>query len=409
MAAKRSRAPLTTVALIVLGAGLVFAFWPRPLAVDMGEVIRGPMEMTINEEGRTRAHDTYVVSTPVAGRLLRVDVEPGDAVTGGVSVVAHMLPAPPTVLDARTRQEALAAVSAAEAALRQSQGELNKAIADKEFAEKELSRVRRLRIGNSASEAELDRVIREAALASASLATAEATISIRQAELAGARARLIGFNDAGPGHASNDGPKGTISVEAPITGRVLRIIQQSETTLPAGAPILEIGNITNDLEVIVELLSTDAVKVSPRDPVRIVDWGGAEVLHGVVERVEPWGFTKYSALGVEEQRVNTIIRFTDTRPRDEGLGHGFRVEARIVVWSDPNALIVPSSALFREGPDWAVLVVEEGEARPRRVEIGHNNGLQAELRGGLKEGDRVVLYPSAEVRPGTKVARREVK
>ena len=170
---------------------------------------------------------------------------------------------------------------------------------------------------------------------------------------------------------------------------------------------MEIGNIESDLEVVVELLSTDAVQVSPGNRVLIEDWGGSEALGAVVERVDPWGFTKFSALGVEEQRVNVLVKFVDPRPRQFGLGHGFRVEARIVVWEDDDALTVPSSALFRDGADWAVFVVDEKSASLRKVEIGHNNGTQAQVLRGLKLGERVILYPSSVLSDGARVAQRD--
>lgn len=408
MARKRSRMVLTAGTVAVLGAALTFAFWPRPLMVDIGEVTVGPMVVTIDEEGRTRVHDAYVVSTPVAGRLLRVDVEPGDAVVRDESIIAEMLPASPAVLDVRTREQAHAGVAAAEAALRLARAELNRAIADKELADAELERTRRLEDNNTVSQAALDRAIREARAADAALDTAEAAISMRQAELANAQAQFIGFEDQELVAAMGDTSGEVIPIFSPTTGSVLRVIQQSETTLPAGAPIMEIGNIDNDLEVLVELLSTDAVQVSPGDRVVIEDWGRAEPLNGVVERVDPWGFTKFSALGVEEQRVNAVIRFLDPQPQQAGLGHGFRVEARIVVWKEDNALIVPSSALFRDGADWAVFTVVDGTAVLREVEIGRNNGTQAEVQEGLEEGDRVILYPSSGLSDGARVAQREL-
>ena len=409
MARKRSRSLLTIGALAILASALAFAFWPRPLPVDLGKVTRGSMVMTIDEEGRTRVHDTFIVSTPVAGRLLRVDVEPGDSVERGISVVAEMLPTHPSVLDSRTREQARAAEAAAEAALRLARADLNKAIPDKELADNELQRARRLQKANVASQADLDNAVREARAADASLEIAEAAISMKEAELANARAQLIGFNVEPLGNAVGVVPEEKIPIHAPISGHVLRVIQQSETTLPAGAPIVEIGNIQNDLEAVVELLSTDAVKVSAGDRVIIEDWGGLEPLNAVVERVDPWGFTKFSALGVEEQRVNAVIRFNDSRERQERLGHGFRVEVRIVVWEDDNALIVPSSALFRDGEHWAVFVVEGGAAGLRHLDLGRNNGIEAEVRGGLVEGERVILYPSSGLSEGSRVAQRMIQ
>jgi HlyD family secretion protein len=410
MARKRSRAVLTVAAVALLGAALAFAFWPRPMMVDFGEVAVGAMLDTIDEEGRTRVHDTYVVSTPLEGRLRRVDVEPGDAVTGGVSVVATMMPTNPAALDVRGREQAMAAVAAAEAALRAARAERNKALADDELARAELDRARKLLDRDTSTRAELERATRDARAAAATLDAATAVIAQREAELANARARLISLNDPDAASTSPGAAPGEeFAIRAPISGRVLRVLQQSETTLAAGTPILEIGDIDDDLEVVVELLSTDAVKVAPGHRVIIADWGGPEALEGVVERVDPWGFTKYSALGVEEQRVNAVIRFADARKRPAGLGHGFRVEARIVVWEDDDALIVPSGALFRDGPDWAVFVANDGKAARRRVEIGRDNGVQAEVKAGLKPGDLVILYPSSGIIDGATVARRTIQ
>ncbi|WP_394693646.1 efflux RND transporter periplasmic adaptor subunit [Hyphobacterium sp.] len=403
MIKKYSRTLLIGIAVIFLAAALVYAFWPRPIPVDIGVVVREPMIDSVTEEGRTRVHDAYVVSTPVAGRLRRVEVEPGDPVLRGEDIVAYMAPSNPAVLDVRTREQARANVSAAEAALRLAQAERNRAVADLELAEADLERQRFLRESEVASQAALDRAIREARSASAAMDTAEAAVSVRQAELANARAMLDGMEgDTG------DTPQliADIPIHAPASGRVLRLIQQSETTLPAGSPILEIGNVEHDLEVLVELLSTDAVQVVPGQRVLIEDWGGDQDIEGIVDRVDPWGFTKFSALGVEEQRVNTVIRFANPEDRPAGLGHGYRVVTRIVIWEDDDALVVPSSALYRDGEHWAVFAVRGGRARPVRVEIDRNNGLQAHILSGLEAGDRVVLYPSSAVTDGAAVTAR---
>lgn len=403
MIKKYSRTILVLMAAVLLVAVMAFAFWPRPVPVDIGEVVREPMLDTVTEEGRTRVHDAYVVSTPVSGRLRRVEVEPGDPVERGEDIVAYMAPSNPAVLDVRTRDQARANVSAAEAALRLAQAERNRAVADLELAESELERQRYLRENDVASEAALDRAVREARSASAALDSADAAVSVRQAELANARAMLDGISGD-----REDAPQliADIPIHAPASGRVLRLIQQSETTLPAGSPILEIGNVEHDLEILVELLSTDAVRVLPGQRVLIADWGGETDLDGVVERVDPWGFTKFSALGVEEQRVNSVIRFANPGERPQGLGHGYRVVVRIVIWENENALVVPSSALFRDGDDWAVFAVRSGRARRVRVEIDRNNGLQAHIVSGLEEGDRVVLYPSSAIFEGAAVVAR---
>ncbi len=406
MAKRHSRKIITLSVAAMIGAALTFAFWPRPMLVDMDEVRRGSMILTIDEEGRTRVHDAYVVSTPVAGRLLRVSVEPGDAVVAGESLIAEMLPANPSALDARDRAQARAEVVAAEAVLRLAGAEHARAIADQELAETELTRTRRLREVDTVSQSVLDYAIRESRATTAALHTAEATIAVREAELVNARARLIGIEDdrrTEPGAAT-----APIDIHAPTTGRVLRVIQKSASTLPAGAAILEIGDVASDLEVLVELLSSDAVQVAPGDRVMLTDWGGSETLNAVVDRIEPWGFTKVSALGVDEQRVNTILRFSDPPEARVRLGDGFRVEARIVVWEDAEALIAPSSALFRDARDWAVFVVADGRVRPRRVEIGRNNGVDAQVLGGLQPGETLVLYPASALTDGARVAPRDI-
>lgn len=412
MARKRSRSFLTVTAIVALGAALTFAFWPRPIWVDIGDVTLDTMRLTIDEEGRTRVRNAYVISTPVAGRLLRVEVDPGDPVEKNKTIIAQMRPSNPAVLDVRSREQARFAEAAANAALHLARAQLNRAIADQELANTNLTRIQILHQKGTVSQIELDRAVHESRATRSAVDTAKAAIEIRQAELENARAQLIGFEDQQrlATMAAPVEPTDEIPIRAPITGQVLRIMQQSETTLPVGAAIMEVGNINSDLEVLVELLSTDAVQVAAGDRVLIEKWGGSGTLDAVVTRVDPWGFTKFSALGVEEQRVNTIIRFDDdSKPAQMGLGHGFQVKTRIIVWEDNNALIVPSSALFREGQRWAVFLVEEGRAKLRQVDIGHNNGVQAQVINGLEPGDRVVLYPAAGLSNGMRVAQREVQ
>ncbi len=274
MARKRSRLWLTLGSGVLLATALAWAFWPRPVPVDLGETRRAAMAVTIDEEAKTRVRDAYVVSAPIAGRLQRVQVEPGDAVEGGVSVIAHMLPINPAALDIRTREQALAAVNSAEAALRSARADLNKAMADSDLAQSDLGRSETLRASGTVSQAALDRAEREARAAAAQQDMAEAAISMREADLANARARLIDFTDrTDPGSGPPVGQE-AIPLTAPITGRVLRVMQVSETTLEAGAPILEIGDISSDLEIVAELLSGDAVRVAEGDRVIIDDWGG---------------------------------------------------------------------------------------------------------------------------------------
>ncbi|CUH44677.1 efflux RND transporter periplasmic adaptor subunit [Ruegeria atlantica] len=406
MAHKKSRWVLSSVTLVILAVVLLAAFWPRAVAVDLAQVEVGDLIVTVDEEGRTRVHDSYVVATPVAGRLLRVGVEPGDPVVADQTVIARMSPTNPSMLDVRTREQARAAVTAAEAALRVSRADLNKAIADLALAEKDMERAESLMENGRISESALARAEREARVAQAVVDSAEAAISVRTAELTNARAQLIRFD--GPGIASALAAQSdeVIPLLAPATGRVLQVIQQNEITLPAGAPILEIGDIDGDLEVVAELLSSDAVQVSEGDRVIIDEWGGGKPIDGTVERIDPLGFTKFSALGVEEQRVNVVISMETPDLSIGRLGHGYRVEVRIVIQEDPDALIIPASAMFRTQQDWFVFLVEDGKISAQPIEVAATNGVQASVASGLNADDVIVLYPSTGLVAGTRVAKR---
>ncbi|TCL08198.1 HlyD family secretion protein [Shimia isoporae] len=410
MARKRqSRRVLTVVAAVIIGGALAAAFWPKPMLVDIGQVARGPMVVTVDEEARTQVRDPYVVSTPIAGRLLRVSLEPGDYVEEGKTIVAQMLPTNPAALDIRTREQANAAIAAAEAALRVAEADVNKALADRDLAEEDVKRARALFKQDTISRAALDRAEGTWKTVQATVDTARAAISMRVADLNNAKARLISFDDQSLYGVAQAAEVNPISLPSPITGRVLQVIQKSETTLGAGTPILEVGDTASDLEVVVELLSTDAVRVTVGDRVAITNWGGEGDLAGVVDRIDPWGFTKHSALGVEEQRVNAVIQFTGDPESWGTLGHGFRVETRIIVWEVEDTLIAPSSALFRQDGKWKVFVAgADGSAQLRDVRIGRNNGIEAQVLDGVDVGEAVVLYPSAGLSDGTKIAQRSM-
>lgn len=402
----RSRWLLIAAAVLLIAAALAAAFWPRPVLVDLGAVTQGPMMLTIDEEGRTQVSEPYMVSTPVAGRLQRVEVSPGDTVVRGETVVAHMLPTNPAALDIRTREQARAAVTAAEAAVRMAQADLNAAIATRDVAESELARTRQLAASDLVSEAALDRAEGNYRIAITTVDTAAAAIAIREADLANAQSQLLGFED--PQLAEAIGAEtADIPLYAPADGRILRILQQSETTLPAGTPVMEIGDVANDLEVVVDLISSDAVRVGLGDAVIIDDWGGETALSGVVARIDPFAITKVSALGVEEQRVPVTVALTSPAAERMGLGHGYRVEARIVVWQEAEAVQVPASALFRAGEGWAVFVDRDGVAATQPVTLGPNNGQSAQVLSGLDPGDQVILYPSAAISDGIQIAKRE--
>nr|WP_315099498.1 HlyD family efflux transporter periplasmic adaptor subunit [uncultured Fretibacterium sp.] len=404
---KISRKFFTFGAVALIAAALAYAFRPLPLEVDMEEAARRPMTLTVDEEGRTRVRDAYTVSAPVDGRLLRVEVRPGDVVSAGKSVVARMVPSAPTPLDARDETGARAALAAAEAALKLARADRERAVADRDLAQVQLRRIRGLRSSGAASQLQLDQAEREARTTAAALHNAEAAIAVRDAERKGALSRLRRFGDKGAGTETT--ATNVIPICAPADGRVLRVMRESEGPLSAGTPLMEVGDVENGLEVVIELLSSEAVRVTSGDRVVLSGWGGDRPLNGIVEKIEPFAFTKVSALGVEEQRVNVVVRFTDLQESLGRLGHGFRVEARIVVWEDRDALTVPSSALFRSDGDgkWAVFVVEDGIARLRTIEAGRDNGIEAQVLDGLRPGEQVILYPASDLTDGARVVRRK--
>ena len=404
---KISRKFFTFGAVALIAAALAYAFRPLPLEVEMEAVARRPMTLTVDEEGRTRVRDAYTVSAPVDGRLLRVEVRPGDAVAAGKTVVAKMVPAVPTPLDARDETGARAALAAAEAALKLARADRERAVADRDLAQMQLRRMRSLRASGAASQLQLDQAEREARTTAAALHNAEAAIAVREAERKGALSRLSRFGDGTARPQTTEA--NVIPIFAPTDGRVLRVMRESEGPLSAGTPLMEVGDVEGGLEVVVELLSSEAVRVTSGDRVVLSGWGGDRPLNGIVEKVEPFAFTKVSALGVEEQRVNVVVRFTDLTESLGRLGHGFRVEARIVVWEDRDALTVPSGALFRNDGKQAAFVVEDGVARLRTVETGRDNGVEAQVLNGLRTGERVILYPAADLTDGARVVEREAE
>lgn len=395
----RSRATVIGAGGLMVALFLAVTLWPRAERVDIGTVTRGPMIVTIDEEAKTRVRDSYVVSAPVNGRLLRVGTEPGAEVEKDKTVVAAMTSVYPAALDIRTREQAEATVEAARAGLSLARAEARRAKADADFAEDEAVRARELFKGEAIAKRGLDRAEISLTSAKAALEAANSAVSMRAAELERAQAMLTPSSAV----AKEEGTAAdaeTIDIRSPVSGHILRVFQKSEAIVSAGAPILEVGDPHNDLEVVAELLSSDAVKTSMGNRVIIDKWGGAETLEGVIERIEPLGFTKVSALGVEEQRVKTIVAFSEGRNDDERLGDGFRVEVRIVIWEKDDALRVPASALFRADGGWAVFRVEGGVARRATIDIGQNNGVEAEVLGGLYEGDQVILFPGGVVDEG---------
>jgi HlyD family secretion protein len=387
-------ARLAAVALIVL-AIMAVALWPEAVEVDVARVTRGPLQVTIDEEGETRVHDRFVVYAPVAGRLQRIELEPGDPVTRGKTVVARLAPTPSPLLDARTRAEYQAAVDAARAAVGQARADRDRAAAALEQARRTLDRQESLVEAGAIAREQLEEAQTAAKTADSAFRAAEAAVSRAEQELRLAQARLQSPPARGP----------AVDVVAPVDGVVLKRLRESETVVPAGEPLLEIGD-PQRLEVVADLLSTDAVKVAAGSQVSIEQWGGGRALQARVRRVEPSGFMKVSALGVEEQRVNVIIDFTEPAEAVRALGDSYRVEVRIVIWQAEDVLKVPVGSLFRRGDDWAVFAVDEGYARLRTVQLGQRNNDEGQILKGLDTGQTVVLHPPDTLADGARVAPR---
>ncbi len=384
-------------------AALVYALWPKPLPVDMAEVTRGPMEVTVDEEGKTRIKERYVVSAPLAGRLRRITLHAGDPVEQGKTLLAVIEPSDPALLDARAGAEALARVRAAEAALAQAAPNRERAQLAMEFAQNEHRRVRQLREKSASSQQELDNSEMLARTRAEELKAAQFAEQIAEYELELAKAALVRSRPGGESDSVADTAK--FEIFSPINGRVLRVIQDSAGVVTSGTQLLTLGD-PRDLEVEVDVLSSDSVKVKPGALVRFEHWGGDHPLAGRVRLVEPSGFTKVSALGVEEQRVNVVADFADDPDERAALGDGYRVEARIIVWQQPDVLQVPASALFRQDDQWAVFKVAGGRAHLTPVEVGHNNDLAAEVLTGVAPGDIVITHPSDKVVDGVTVRQR---
>ncbi len=389
-------------ALALVVAGIVYAFWPRPVPVDLAAVGRGHLAVTVNEEGMTRVKEAYIVSSPIAGNARRIGLEIGDAVVAEKTEVAHIEPVSPTMLDARTRAQAEAAARAAEAARALAAANLRSAEAELTFARAELTRARKLYETKVGSKRTLDEAERAFRTKHAAVETATANLRVREFELERAKLELLPPGEQNRRHL---GACGCVIVRSPVSGDVLRIFHKSAGVVRAGEQLIEIGD-PRKIEIVVDLLSSDAVRVRAGQRVIIDSWGGDKPLAGKVIRVEPIGKTKVSALGIEEQRVDVVIDFTGPRALWEKLGHGFRVETRIVLWEAENVLKVPLSALFRDGDRWAVFVVSGSRARRRIVQIGRRTSLEAEVVKGMMASERVVVHPSDRIFDDVRVAQR---
>ncbi len=403
MAARRrtGRVLLWAVAVALLAAGLVWAFRPQPVPVDLTQVQRGELVEWVEGDGRTRVRAIYEVSAPVGGLMQRVPVEVGDPITAAATVLVIIRPADPTFLDVRARAAAVAEVQAAEAAVAVARNEVESAEAQYAFARAAVERVRRLAEEGTVAARTLERAQADFRAAQAALNAAREGLEARRSQLDAARARLIE-----PGqYADADDGECCVTLRAPVDGAVLRVLQESRAVVQAGTVIMEVGD-PRDLEVEVDLLSADAVRVRPGMPAWLDQWGGGDPVAGIVRRVEPFAFTKVSALGIEEQRVNVRIAPAPGAAFPESVGHGFRVMARIEVARADDALVVPLGAIFRAGDDWAVFRVEDGVARLRRVAVGLMGEGAVAVTEGLAAGDVLVLHPSDRVGDGVRVTAR---
>jgi HlyD family secretion protein len=394
----RRRLVLWTIAVLAVGALLFITFRPSAVPVDLAEVQRGALQVTLDHEGQTRVHDRYVVSAPVAGRVLRIEAEAGDLVAANKTVLAEFLPTAPALLDARTRAEAEARIKAADAAVAGAMAARDQSQTTAKYADTQRDRVERLFAAGAASKSDLDAAVTTAAERADDVQHARAAVATAQHELVAAQAVLVNANADSLGGAP-------VLVRAPIDGVVLQRLHESEAVVPTGEPLIELADPA-DLEIVSDYLSTDAVQMRPGMAVGIDRWGGGAPLHGRVRLVEPHGFLKVSALGVEEQRVNVVVAFDDARNAWQALGDGYRVETHVVLWETADALKVPSSALFRQGSGWAVFVDEDGRARLRSVEIGKQSGFDAQVLGGLTEHEQVLAHPSDAVTDGVRIAPR---
>ncbi|MBD3765423.1 MAG: HlyD family efflux transporter periplasmic adaptor subunit [Rhodobacterales bacterium] len=383
---------LSALAVLALA---VWALLPRPVPVELADIAPRTLEVTIEEEGVARIREVFTVSSPIAGRLSRIGLHPGDAVVAGQTVVASIGPAAPALLDSRARAVAEASVAAAQAAVDLATAQLAQAQAAAEFATAEAARAQALFDRAATSQRLLDAAILDLRTAQAAVDSARANLAVRSRELESARAVLAGTGLSGTQTCCVD-------VTAPVSGQVLRVLTESEQVVPAGTPILEIGNPGN-LEVAVDLLSRDAVRVQPGAAAQVTGWGGPP-LAATVARIDPAAVTRVSALGIDEQRV-TVILTLGGDPQDwQALGHGFRVIARIGLWRAEDVLSIPVGALFRDGSDWATYVLRDGRAALQRITLGERNDDIAQVLTGLQAGDRVILHPSDRIAPGVRVA-----
>lgn len=393
----RHRIIIAVVIAAVVAAALVWGFTPRAVRVDVSKVKRAPLAVTVEEEGRTRVKDRYTVSAPVAGLARRIPLEAGDEVKKG-QTLAEIEPQPSRMLDPRALSEAQSRVRAAEAAVKAAEEARMAAATDERLAQIELGRAKKLFESGFAARETLDKAEANARKTKANLRSAGFNVEVAAFELEAARAALRYQGE--PGRTSK-----AIAVSSPVAGRVLKLLRKSEGAVGEGQALMELGD-PKSLEVEADVLSADAVRISSGTKVRFERWGGEGSLEGSVRVVEPAGFTKVSALGVEEQRVLVIVDIVSSPAVWARLGDAYRVEAIFVLWEGDKVLQVPSSAVFRDKDGWAVFAVDGERAKLRPVRIGKRSALAAEVLSGLSEGDEVITHPYDSIADGTKVKKR---
>lgn len=382
--------------LTALVAFLVWVLMPAPVAVEIGVVSRGPLEETVDEQAKTRIRDHYVLSAPLTGELERITLKEGDPIIAD-QTVARLHPVVPALLDSRTELELRSRVDAARAAQERAAARQAQAQVALEQARLEVERSRKLAESKLIATAKLESDELSYLMAQRELDTANADVHVARHDVDVAVAAVS---------RAHEGPRTDADwlLKAPIAGRVLRVQQKSAGTVSVGAPLIEFGDLT-DLEVVIEQLTNEATRVAPGAPVRFDNWGGAEPLVGRVRRIEPWGFTKVSALGVEEQRVNILVDLMSPHEQWASLGEGYRLDAHIQVYRNDDALRLPTGALFRVGDQWTVYSVDSRDrAHQVPVRVDHRGPIFAEVLGGLTDGARVILYPGDTIRDGVRVA-----
>ena len=381
-----------------LAALIAYGFWPSPVKVDYAKVKRGSLQVTVDDDGETRIREKYIVSAPLAGQLLRLQLHPGDLVEQTETEIAQILPLEPNLLDARSQAEIEARVRATDAAMQQADAAKDSTVELAELAQHQLDRAMQLIKTNSISQQEMDDVEHHVAVTKANLRAAEFGLKVRAFQREQAVAASKRVNDK-----FQDRSTTALRIVSPTGGKILRVFREDSGVVAIGAPLVEVGDV-QDLEMVLDILSSEAVRIEPGDHVFIERWGGDHSLKGIVRRIEPFAFLKVSALGVEEKRVNVIADFEDAWEVRQGLGDGFRIEARIVIHeTDVNSLRVASGALFRHEDRWHVYRIRHGKVELVQVDVGASNGLEAEICSGLDESDVVVLYPTQQIRAGVRV------